>query len=56
MQAIGRQPQWAPDGAAVHYERHRPEQTRHRARLRYRRDAPPTEEGVVSGPVEGTGG
>ena len=28
MQAIGRQPQRAPDGAPVHYERHRPEQTR----------------------------
>ena len=27
MQAIGRQPQRAPDGASVHYERHRPEQT-----------------------------
>ena len=27
MQAIGRQPQRAPDGAPVHYERHRPEQT-----------------------------
>ena len=27
MQAIGRQPQWAPDGAPVHYERHSPEQT-----------------------------
>ncbi len=27
MQAIGRQPQRAPNGAAVHYERHRPEQT-----------------------------
>ena len=27
MQAIGRQPQQAPDGASVHYERHRPEQT-----------------------------
>ena len=27
MPAIGRQPQRAPDGAAVHYERHRPEQT-----------------------------
>ncbi len=27
MQAIGRQPQRAPDGAALHYERHRPEQT-----------------------------
>ena len=27
MQAIGRQPQWAPDGVPVHYERHRPEQT-----------------------------
>ena len=27
MQAIGRQPQGAPDGAPVHYERHRPEQT-----------------------------
>ncbi len=26
MQAIGRQPQRAPDGAPVHYERHRPEQ------------------------------
>ena len=27
MQAIGRQPQRAPVGATVHYERHRPEQT-----------------------------
>ena len=27
MQAIGRQPQKARDGAPVHYERHRPEQT-----------------------------
>jgi putative transposase len=27
VQAIGRQPQRAPDGAALHYERHRPEQT-----------------------------
>ncbi len=27
MQAIGRQPQRAPDGAPVHYERHRPEET-----------------------------
>ena len=27
MQAIGPQPQRAPDGAPVHYERHRPEQT-----------------------------
>ncbi len=27
MQAIGRQPQRAPDGTRVHYERHRPEQT-----------------------------
>ena len=27
MQAIGRQPQRAPDDASVHYERHRPEQT-----------------------------
>ena len=27
MQAIGRQPHRASDGAAVHYERHRPEQT-----------------------------
>ena len=27
MQAIGRQPQRAPDGAPIHYERHRPEQT-----------------------------
>jgi len=27
VQAIGRQPQLAPDGAPVHYERHRPEQT-----------------------------
>ncbi len=27
MQAIGRQPGRAPDGARVHYERHRPEQT-----------------------------
>lgn len=27
MQAIGRQPLRAPDGAPVHYERHRPEQT-----------------------------
>ena len=30
MQAIGRQPcpgHWAPDGAPIHYERHRPEQT-----------------------------
>ena len=26
MQAIGRQPQRTPDGAPVHYERHRPEQ------------------------------
>ncbi|WP_298828016.1 transposase zinc-binding domain-containing protein [uncultured Piscinibacter sp.] len=31
MQAIGRQPQRAPDGAPLHYERHRPEQmTLHR--------------------------
>jgi len=27
MQAIGGLPQRAPDGAPVHYERHRPEQT-----------------------------
>ena len=27
MQAIGRQPHRAPDGAQFHYERHRPEQT-----------------------------
>jgi len=27
VQAIGRQPQRAPDGAALRYERHRPEQT-----------------------------
>ena len=27
MHAIGRQPQRAPDGAPIHYERHRPEQT-----------------------------
>ena len=27
MQAIGRQPHRAPDGAPVYYERHRPEQT-----------------------------
>lgn len=27
MHAIGRQPQRTPDGAPVHYERHRPEQT-----------------------------
>ena len=27
MQAIGRQPQRAPDGTPVHCERHRPEQT-----------------------------
>jgi hypothetical protein len=27
VQAIGRQRQLAPDGALVHYERHRPEQT-----------------------------
>ena len=27
MQAVGRQPQRAPDGTPVHYERHRPEQT-----------------------------
>jgi len=27
VQAIGRQPQRASDGAPVHYERHRPEQT-----------------------------
>jgi len=27
VQAIARQPQRAPDGASVHYERHRPEQT-----------------------------
>ena len=27
MQAIGRQPQRAPDAAALHYERHRHEQT-----------------------------
>ena len=27
MHAIGRQPQRAPDGTPVHYERHRPEQT-----------------------------
>jgi hypothetical protein len=27
VQAIGRQPQRAPDGPPVHYERHRPEQT-----------------------------
>ena len=28
MQAIGRQPKRAPDGAPVHYERYRPEQTK----------------------------
>jgi len=28
VQAIGRPPQQAPDGAPVHYERHRPGQTR----------------------------
>ena len=27
MQAIGRQPQRAPHGVPIHYERHRPEQT-----------------------------
>jgi hypothetical protein len=27
VQAIGREPQRAPDGAPVHYKRHRPEQT-----------------------------
>ena len=27
MQAVGRSPQRAPDGAPLHYERHRPEQT-----------------------------
>jgi hypothetical protein len=27
LPSTGRQPQRAPDGAAVHYERHRPEQT-----------------------------
>ena len=27
VETIGRQPQRAPDGAPVHYERHRPEQT-----------------------------
>ena len=27
MQTIGRQAQRTPDGAPVHYERHRPEQT-----------------------------
>ena len=27
MQAIGRQPHRAPDGAPIHYERHCPEQT-----------------------------
>ena len=27
MQAVGRPPQRAPDGAPLHYERHRPEQT-----------------------------
>lgn len=27
MQAAGRPPQRAPDGAPLHYERHRPEQT-----------------------------
>jgi hypothetical protein len=27
VQAIGRQPQRVPDGAPVHYERHRPEQS-----------------------------
>jgi len=27
VQAISRQPQRAPDGAPLHYERHRPEQT-----------------------------
>ena len=27
MQAIGRQPQRAPDGAPVHYERYRPEKS-----------------------------
>jgi len=27
VQAIGRRPQRAPDGAPLHYERHRPEQT-----------------------------
>jgi hypothetical protein len=27
VQATGRQPQRAPDGAPIHYERHRPEQT-----------------------------
>jgi hypothetical protein len=27
VQTIGRQPQRAPDGAPVHYERHRQEQT-----------------------------
>jgi hypothetical protein len=27
VQAIGRQPQRAPDGTPVHYDRHHPEQT-----------------------------
>ena len=27
MQAFSRQPQRAPEGAPVHYDRHRPEQT-----------------------------
>jgi hypothetical protein len=27
VQAIGREPQRAPNGAPLHYERHRPEQT-----------------------------
>ena len=27
MQAVGQQSQRAPDGAPLHYERHRPEQT-----------------------------
>jgi hypothetical protein len=27
VQAVGRQPQRAPDGAPIHYERHRAEQT-----------------------------
>ena len=27
MQVTGRQPQRAPDGTALHYQRHRPEQT-----------------------------
>jgi hypothetical protein len=27
VQAVGQQSEWAPDGAPLHYEHHRPEQT-----------------------------